>query len=895
MLRIVFFSIFLTWFYNQGCAQNKKIISGVVLDSADRPIPDALILISTYKKPDFVISHSVSDKQGHFVLSFVSDSSRFSLSVRCLGFKSFFDNLTIHNQTLSKTIRLKQEILVLNEVIVTNKPRLGQNDTTNYDLKSYSDGTEQNLEDVIKKIPGFKVSEDGSIQYKGVDINRIYVEGDDLTGKNYKRLSKNISPTLIQDVQAIERFVENKLLYGLANSDETVLNIKISEKRKSAFFGEFSGQIGSNSYHRASTNVFSYKKNNKTFLIGSKNNIGEIHDKEASMFNSRYENEINDFFRGFTSELFTQPNLTAGFFRKDLSNINNESLVGLTNVFRHKKKIKLLSDISIYDDQRSQMLIDESRFWLSNELSDNFVLSQFNQATKNAKSIRARNQIDWSMSDSSSLTFKSYLNRSEHQTFENLGIETSSKNFDLKEKIGQTFNSQILSFSNQLNYVKRVSRKVANQILIVHSYESLPQSLTLASDSRRFSEQFKIDSATGVKQRSVIESNKFLISDELFTSWKQITLSATLGVGYEENLIRNRVYPISQPVLLTGWDSLDFEFAFRQRYAFGKMKAEKSFNRFNLASTIGFNYLDISGKYKSPGFVFPNISLRLKYLLSNISTVTFSYDFDNSFSRSNDLIPKSIITDYRTIYAGAQNILRRGEHSISFLIVNLNNRNFTEYQIGGSYAYRPTDFGQIISINNLFNSSELFIGNQTFDATLYATFAKLIAPISTRIEFETINKYDYTYNFLNGAIKRNNNSLNLVQNVRIGTSFDFPINVFLGSSFSSNRFVIKPEGEMSLSVENSFVKSYFHVNVKSKISLYSFKADYLQIGQNNYFLFDFNWTCTPKKGKISYFINAKNLSNTQRFEQLTLTDRINSTSSFNLLPRMIMAGLSIKF
>ena len=88
-------------------------------------------------------------------------------------------------------------------MVVKAKPIHQDNDTTRYFVNAFADGHERTVEDLLKKLPGIDVSDDGSISYKGKPISKILLDHTDMFGENYKTASRTLSPQIVGSVEAI--------------------------------------------------------------------------------------------------------------------------------------------------------------------------------------------------------------------------------------------------------------------------------------------------------------------------------------------------------------------------------------------------------------------------------------------------------------------------------------------------------------------------------------------------------------------------------------------------------------------------------------------------------------------------------------------------------------------
>jgi len=126
--------------------------------------------------------YSITDKQGKYSLKICNQNDSFLLNplkftYKLIGFKEidFISRIKIGNNVL-KDIELELSEKILKEVIVQNKSIVQKGDTTVFTIGSFKDKTDGNLEDVLKKMPGFDIDNNGRILYNNKPIETILIE-----------------------------------------------------------------------------------------------------------------------------------------------------------------------------------------------------------------------------------------------------------------------------------------------------------------------------------------------------------------------------------------------------------------------------------------------------------------------------------------------------------------------------------------------------------------------------------------------------------------------------------------------------------------------------------------------------------------------------------------------
>lgn len=83
-------------------------------------------------------------------------------------------------------------------------------------MNSFAQRQDRTIGDVLKRMPGIDVSNNGKIQYQGIDINKFYIEGNDLLGGKYGIATNGISYDDIGAVEVMENHQPMQVLRGLS-------------------------------------------------------------------------------------------------------------------------------------------------------------------------------------------------------------------------------------------------------------------------------------------------------------------------------------------------------------------------------------------------------------------------------------------------------------------------------------------------------------------------------------------------------------------------------------------------------------------------------------------------------------------------------------------------------
>lgn len=267
----------------------QHIIKGTVSDSLSNPIPYVQVLVYDSTNTG-LIDFTQGDSTGRYELD-IEKPGNYYLTFNILSHKpriipveldsSNSDSLLVLNVILSP------DNFKLEEVIVeTERSIRVRGDTIAMKVDDFRRGDEEVVEDVLSKLPGFDVDEDGIIRFAGKQISKVMVEGSDLFGKGYSMLTKNLDANTIDEVEILQNYMENPELKGLAQSDDVALNLNLKDELKLSLFGNATLGINSLKKHEARVVLTSLNKKTKQYILLNSNSIGKNALGDLNQFNN---------------------------------------------------------------------------------------------------------------------------------------------------------------------------------------------------------------------------------------------------------------------------------------------------------------------------------------------------------------------------------------------------------------------------------------------------------------------------------------------------------------------------------------------------------------------------------------------------------------------------------
>lgn len=336
-----------------GQIDGRKVSGCLVDDVSGAGIPS--VSCRAINSKGRISAHALTDENGRFTLELKNDCK--SVEFCCIGYKK--KNVSPCNIDRASTIRLKPETIALKEVTVRVKPIEVHKDTINYNVSAFADKNDHYLEDVLKKLPGIHVADDGTISYNGASINNLNIEGQSLLGNRYNQATRNLPVEAIAQVQVMENDQPIRALKDRVPSQKATLNIRLKAGYKAKSFGEAvtGGGMGDEALWNAKATIINIGRQNQMLVTLQTNNTGD-NLKE----NTLEHIDLTDISSYEPLPLEWTPMQMGSYLllSQQRSTFNQSVSVGLNQLHKLGTYGNLRTNISAYWDQQHT---SDSTFW----------------------------------------------------------------------------------------------------------------------------------------------------------------------------------------------------------------------------------------------------------------------------------------------------------------------------------------------------------------------------------------------------------------------------------------------------------------------------------------------------------------------------------------------------
>ncbi|MBQ6253341.1 MAG: carboxypeptidase regulatory-like domain-containing protein [Bacteroidales bacterium] len=215
-------------------------IKVTVVDSlSGEPVSFASVYVIPAKDTT-ITNFTLSDAKGEATLEEVPYGN-YVFRVEMMGYKPFVKERYFRDREVSMgTIRLKQDEKFLEAAVVTDvgNPIVIKKDTVEFNASSFQVGTNAMLKDLLLRMPGMEITDDGKVKFNGEEIDKLTVGGRTFFFGDQSTALNNLPASIVDKVRVIDRQSESTRATGLEDgSREKVLDVGLKKEYEEGWFG----------------------------------------------------------------------------------------------------------------------------------------------------------------------------------------------------------------------------------------------------------------------------------------------------------------------------------------------------------------------------------------------------------------------------------------------------------------------------------------------------------------------------------------------------------------------------------------------------------------------------------------------------------------------------------
>ncbi|RYG11393.1 MAG: hypothetical protein EOO07_20665, partial [Chitinophagaceae bacterium] len=538
---------------------------------------------------------------------------------------------------------------------VKNRPQLTTNgDTLNYRTADFADKQDRTIGDVIKKMPGMEVADNGKVSYNGKGISNLYMGGDNLLDDKYS-LATKIPHGAVDKVQVIENDQPIKMLRKNNMSEDVAVNLVFKDEAKMKMMGEATAGLGTPDRFDGNFSAMLFKDKVKFINNIKGNNIGIDPGNDLTAFNS------SDYMKRLGND---KPGnlLSAGAagvptLPQSRTLFNKAGLVNLNNLYKFSADLQIKANVSYLYDQRDQVYNKFSETYLPNQT---IRYSEVQENAINPQRLKANVNIN--------------NNAENHYLNNTLSVDyspTATNSSVTINGIGawQTLSQKTFDISNEFNYRKKLKSNNTINFYSVLNRTTQPELLNIRPGLNEDILNNGIPYAgldQMVKLPTLYTHNYVSFG---FTKHKFMHSYRT-GFNLQNQQLNTELYSIQNDQSSTlvsnnmlndlNWDRAKVYVDATYEYSGDKLKA-------TLSVPVSYNnisYNDVTKSLdKNLTRFFVNPAFNLKYQSGIENYITANYGFRNTLGNLDDVYQGTVLKNYRSLFANDAPISESKSHS----------------------------------------------------------------------------------------------------------------------------------------------------------------------------------------------------------------------------------------
>jgi hypothetical protein len=866
----------------------QKTIKGKVIDA--KGVPIAAASVNLKDKEGNILSFTRSDNKGAYTFTFSEDNKDLSIEATMIG----YTKQTIAVTELSKNYELKlvDSEISLKTVVVKNRPVLSlKGDTLTYTTSDFADKQDRSIGDVLRKMPGIEVAENGKITYNGKAISALYIDGDNVLDDKYSIGTKSIPHGAVDKVQVIENDQPIKMLRKNNMSDDVALNLVIKDEAKLKLMGDIKAGLGTPDRFDGNVNAMMFKKNIKFINNLKGNNIGIDPGIDLTSFNladyqKRIENDKpGSFLSAGAAGVPTLP--------QNRSLFNKAGLINLNNLYKFNQDLQAKANISYLYDQRTQQYSKQSETYLPGQTIN---YSEFQNNSINPQKLQAKfnlnaNAEKYYLNNTLQADYNPYFTNS-NVVINGVGASQllHQETFDLSNEFSYR---KKLKSDNTLNFYSFLNRTTQPEVLNIRP--GLNENILNNGLPYAGLDQY-------IKLPTWFTNNYFsfaLVNGRFVQTYKT-------GFSVQHQQLNSELYRLQNnqsTELVSANMTNDLDWSKNKVYS--EASYEYSNDKLKIGLYLPFSYNNIDyqdvakGLDKSLDKFFLNPAFNMKYQTSPENYVTANYSYKNDLGGIDDVYRGTVLKNYRSLFANDAPISERESHFV-----------------GAGFSFRKAMQMFFLNLNASYSSIKL---NTISSFTLSNSIQqRIVLPLENQVTSLTFSANTSKYLFklrstISAGITYSKSTFDQLQNNTLlpfeseltsyKAGIDAKITNFITWSYSANYSVSANRAK----ADNGIKTNFQQLRQTSGITATAFKKIYLTLsGEHIYtsqsaqpdlkYLFaDFNMRYKLIKFKTDLEFGITNLANVKKFEAINLATNSLTSGTYFIPGRVAMLKATFNF
>ena len=431
----------------------ERLVSGAIIDR-DTKDPVEQVTVQLLKTDSTYVTGAISNEKGLFHLN-APENGKYLLKITSVGYKPTVKRVVIEqdkNLALGNVVVGADAIMLKGAVVTAMAQKVTlKEDTFVYNSAAYRTPEGSVVEELVKRLPGAEVSDDGTIKINGKEVKKILVDGKEFMTGDTKTALKNLPTSIIDKIKAYDEKSDLSKVTGIDDGEEqTVLDFNVKKGMNKGLMSNIDLGIGNKDRYSARGMGGYFNSNNRFMFFGNANNTSD-----------------RGFGGGGPGRGFGGGN-----------GLNASKMLAANYNYEEKNKFKFNtslrwnhSDGDVWSRRSSENFLGSSSSF-SNSLNQNFSRSdswngniRLEWMPDTMTNILFRPSISWTTNDSRSMGLSASFNQDPYQYTEDPLSDEGIKKMDEVDAVINRQKSVSLSYSknNNIRGMLQLNRKLNNK------------------------------------------------------------------------------------------------------------------------------------------------------------------------------------------------------------------------------------------------------------------------------------------------------------------------------------------------------------------------------------------------------------------------------------------------
>lgn len=259
-------------------AQN-IVVKGVLKD-ADTKEGLMQATVQLLRSDSTFVGGSISDEQGLFQLSAPSEG-KYLIKISNIGYLSHYQKIDVSGKDTIDvgSIVMKSDAVMLKGAVVTRRATkvVLKEDTFIYNASAYKTPEGATLEELVKRLPGATIGDDGKITINGKEVTKILIDGKEFMTGDTKTAMKNLPVSIVDKIKSYDTKSDLSKATGMDDGeDQTVLDFGIKQGMNKGLFGNVDLGIGTKNRYAERLMGALFKDDLRVMMLGAANNTNDM-------------------------------------------------------------------------------------------------------------------------------------------------------------------------------------------------------------------------------------------------------------------------------------------------------------------------------------------------------------------------------------------------------------------------------------------------------------------------------------------------------------------------------------------------------------------------------------------------------------------------------------------